>query len=33
MIQQARGILRPDIIIVGMFVISIVGSLLMLRFL
>ena len=30
MIQQARGILRPDIIIVGMFVIAIVGSLLML---
>ncbi|MGI6005921.1 MAG: ABC transporter permease [Ruminococcus sp.] len=30
MIQQARGILRPDIIIVGMFVIGIVGSLLML---
>ena len=26
MIQQARGILRPDIIIVGMFVIGIVGS-------
>lgn len=29
MIQQARGILRPDIIIVGMIVIGAVGSLLM----
>ena len=29
MIQQARGILRPDIIIVGMLVIGVVGSLLM----
>lgn len=29
MIQQARGILRPDIIIVGMFVIGMIGSLLM----